>query len=217
MFPRSLPLLVVAAVLLVGGAILLLPRVQPPTLTERVTGEELHAAIQREADTTFVVTGYLDVVGTVRSEDTRVFLPDLLNWRLGTTRATVRVPGRVSYGFDMGQLTPDMIRVRGDTVELDVPIVAIYSAEPDLSRLEVETTTGWARRPVTAQEAERRAVQLLTEALHRQGSAHLGGSMQPQVNTGRALRRIVEPIAIGLGLESPHFRIYFGEGLLLEP
>lgn len=217
MFPKSFRIFIGVSIALLAGAILLLPRIEAPRLAQRVTGEEIHAAIQREADTTFVVTGYLDVVGAVRSEDSRVILPNLLNWTLGTTRATVRVPGRVSYGFDIAQLTPAMIRVRGDTVDVEMPLVAIYSAEPDLSRLEVETNTGWARRPVTAQEAERRAVQLLTEALRRQGTAHLADSMQPQVNTARALQRIIRPVAVGLGIEDPKFRIHFGEGLLLTP
>jgi hypothetical protein len=215
-FPRSLVLLIVAAVALVAGALLLIPRLKAPRLTERVTAEAIHAAIQREADTTFIVTGYLEVVATVRSQDTRVLLPDFLNLPLGTTRATVRVPGRVSYGFDISQLTPRMIRVSGDTVVVEVPPVTIYSTEPDLSRLEVETTTGWARRPVTAQEAERRAVQLLSSGLEQQGEAHLARSAQPRVNTARALRRMLEPVVTGLGMERPHVRVNLGAGLVLE-
>jgi hypothetical protein len=214
--PRSLVVLLAAAAALVAGVLLLIPRLQPPRLTERVTAEAIHAAIQREADTTFVVTGYLEVVATVRSQDTRVLLPDFLNLPLGTTRATVRVPGRVSYGFDISQLTVQMIRVSGDTVEIDIPQVTIYSTEPDLSRLEVETTTGWARRPVTAQEAERRAVQLLSSGLERQGEAHLAQSAQPRVNTARALRRLLDPVVTGLGMESPHIRVNLGAGLVLE-
>jgi hypothetical protein len=215
-FPRSIVLLIAAAVALVAGALLLIPRLQAPRVTERVTAEAIHAAIQREADTTFVVTGYLEVVATVRSQDTRVLLPDFLNLPLGTTRATVRVPGRVSYGFDISQLTVEMIRVDGDTVEVEVPPVTIYSTEPDLSRLEVETTTGWARRPVTAQEAERRAVQLLSSGLQQQGEAHLARSAQPRVNTARALRRMLDPVITGLGMERPHVRVNLGAGLVLE-
>jgi hypothetical protein len=215
-FPRSLIVLIAAAAALVAGVLMLIPRLQAPRLTERVTAEEIHAAIQREADTTFVVTGYLEVVATVRSQDTRVLLPDFLNLPLGTTRATVRVPGRVSYGFDISQLTVEMIRVSGDTVEIEIPPVTIYSTEPDLSRLEVETTTGWARRPVTAQEAERRAVQLLSSALEQQGEAHLARSAQPRVNTARALRRLLDPVVAGLGMERPHVRVNLGSGLVLE-
>ncbi|MBA2670523.1 MAG: DUF4230 domain-containing protein [Gemmatimonadetes bacterium] len=216
MFPRSLVLLIVAAFALVAGALLLIPRLKAPRLSERVTAEAIHAAVQREADTTFIVTGYLEVVATVRSQDTRVLLPDFLNLPLGTTRATVRVPGRVSYGFDISQLTPRMIRVSGDTVVVEIPPVTIYSTEPDLSRLEVETTTGWARRPVTAQEAERRAVQLLSSGLEQQGEAHLARSAQPRVNTARALRRMLEPVVTGLGMERPHVRVNLGAGLVLE-
>ncbi|HUE96523.1 MAG TPA: hypothetical protein VMN39_07670, partial [Longimicrobiaceae bacterium] len=98
---RSFPILIVVSLALVAGALLLLPRVRAPRLTERVTAEAIHANVQREADTAFVVTGYVDVSTTVRSQDTQVFLPNLLGVRLGTTRATVRVPGRISYGFQM--------------------------------------------------------------------------------------------------------------------
>ncbi len=216
-FQRALPLALVLAFGLIAGALLLLPRFQTPRLTERVTAEQIHAALQREADTTFVVTGYLELVATVRSQDTRVLLPDLLNWPLGTTTATVRVPGRVSYGFAVTELTPAMIRVHGDTIELDVPSVVIFATEPDLARLEVETTTGWARRPVTAQEAERRAVQLLSSALQRQAVVHLEASTQPQVNTARALGRLLGPVVTALGMDQPHIRVHLGEGLVLEP
>src|SRR5690606_26185851 len=108
-----------------------------------------------------------------RSENTRVLFPGVANLSLGTSSATVRVPGRVSYGFDPAQLTDRMIRVRGDTIELEIPMVIVYSVEPDLALLDVETTTGWARLPVTVQQAERRAVQLLNQAVRRQGEAHL--------------------------------------------
>jgi hypothetical protein len=213
---HTLKVLILGCAALAIVALLLIPRLRVPRLTERVTAEAIHAAVQREADTTFVVTGYLELVANVRSEDTRVLLPDLLNLPLGTTRARVRVPGRVSYGFDLGQLTPQMIRVSGDTVEVEVPPVTLYSTEPDLSQLEVETTTGWARRTITAQEAERRAVQLLNEALERQARAHLESSVQPRVNTARALRRLLEPVVAGLGMSQARVRIHLGEGLYLD-
>jgi hypothetical protein len=213
---RSSIVLLTAVAGIALATILLFPRFRTPVLTERITAEQIHAAVQREADTTFVVSGYLEVVATVRSQDTRVLLPDLLNVPLGTTRATVRVPGRVAYGFDLGAVTPQMIRVRGDTVEVDVPPVSIFSTEPDLSRLEVETTTGWARRPVTAQEAERRAVQMLVTALERQGEAHLASSSQPRVNTGRALQALVSRVAAGLGMPAPVVRVRLGDGMVIE-
>jgi hypothetical protein len=214
---RLIVLIIVFLAGAVVAAMLLLPGLRAPRVVERDMADAIYTAIQREADTTFVVTGYMDVVATTRSEDTLILFPALLNLRLGTSRATVRVPGRVSYGFDVEQLTPGMVRVRGDTIELELPLLAIYSTEPDLARLEVETTTGWARMPVTAQEAERRAVQLLNEALQRQGVAHLESSRQPQVNTARALRRMVEPAAVGLGMHDPYFRVYLGEGVFMEP
>jgi hypothetical protein len=203
----------IAAAVAIAVVLRQLPRL--PRLTDRDLAEAIQASIQRESDTTFVITGYLDVVGTVRSSDTQVFLPGLLNLRLGTSRSTVRVPGRVSYGFDIGQLTPERVHLYGDTIEIEIPLVAIYSAEPDLSRLEVETSAGWARTSVSAREVERRAVQLLSEALQRQGTTHLRSSLQPEVNTARALQRMVEPVVIRLGIREPHFRFRIGEDILL--
>jgi hypothetical protein len=213
--PYLIPLLFVAGVAAMAILVRSIPRL--PRLTGTEVREAVYTAIQSEADTTFVITGFIDVVAATRSEDSRVLLPELLNLSLGTTRATVRVPGRVAYGFDARDFNREMIRVRGDTVEIELPIVRVFSAEPDLSRMEVETSTGWARPATTAQNAQRRAVELLTEALRRQGEAHVQQSSQPQVNTARALRRIAEPVVVNMGIAHPHFRVYLGEGLLMEP
>lgn len=188
-----------------------------PRLSEREVRESVVATLQREADTAFVVTGYLDVVVTTRAADTRVLLPNLLDLRLGTSTATVRVPGRVSYGFDLSELDPEAIRLTGDTVEVGVPRLSVYSAEPDLARLEVETSTGWLRRPVSAQEAERRAVQHLTRALRQQGEAHLADALQPRINTARTLERLLGPTLRAQGIEEPLLRIRIGDDLVVEP
>lgn len=204
---------------LLGAGALLVDRLQRavPRLSEREVRESVVATLRREADTSFVVTGYLDVVVTTRAEDTRVLLPNLLDIRLGTTTATVRVPGRVSYGFDLSELDPETIRLVGDTVEVKVPELSVYSAEPQLAELEVETTTGWLRRPVTAQEAERRAVQHLTHALRTQGEAHLSDALQPRINTARTLERLLAPTLRAQGIAAPRVRIRIGDDLAIEP
>lgn len=187
-----------------------------PVVSERQVRQAVHAALQREADTTFVVTGYLDLTATVRVDDTRVLLPTVFPLRLGTTSATVRVPGRASYGFDAGELRPEMIRVRADTVDLRIPRLSVYAVEPDLERLQVETSTGWARHPVTAQQAERQAVQHLTAALRAQAEAHLGEAVQPRLNTASTLRALLSPVLQGAGLRDPTFRLHVGDGLVVE-
>jgi hypothetical protein len=216
---RSWTLAVLLLAALVVGMVLLVARVQRaiPRLSEREVRESVIATLGREADTSFVVTGYLDLVVTTRSEDTRVLLPSILDLSLGTTRATVRVPGRVSYGFDLSLLDPESIRLIGDTVELEVPPLSVYSAEPDLARLQVETSTGWMRHPVTARDAERRAVQHLTRALRARGEAHLAEAMQPRVHTAGTLERLLAPTLRARGIAEPHVRIRIGDDLVLVP
>lgn len=209
--------LVLLAVAAAGFLVARCVRSSIPRLSEVQVRESVLATLQREADTAFVVTGYVDMVVTARSTDTRVLLPDLLDLRLGTTRATVRVPGRVSYGFDVSELRPESIRLAGDTVELRVPAPVVYSAEPDLSRMEVETSTGWARLPETARDAERRAVQHLSAVLRSQAAAHLRDAVQPRVNTARALERLLTPTLQSLGVADPVFRIRIGDGMVVEP
>jgi hypothetical protein len=211
--------LVVVLFLLAAAVVLgrsLWSGLRAPPVTERQVREAVHTALQREADTTFVVTGYLDLTANVRVDDTRVLLPTLLALRLGTTTATVRVPGRASYGFDAAELRPELVRVRGDTVELQIPRLTVYAVEPDLSRLEVETSTGWARHPVTAQETERRAIQHLGEALRAQAESHLGEAVQPRLNTAATLRTLLIPVLHEVGLRNPRFRIHVGDGLVVD-
>jgi hypothetical protein len=210
------PVLSLAAILLALGALAVLwPRWTPPRLSQSEVREAVYTALQQEADTAFLVTGYLDVVATTIAEDTRVLWPGIVDFPLGTTRAAVRAPGRVSYGFDLARLDTSLISVRGDTVDAVVPPIVVYSAEPRLAELQVETTRGWARLPPATQEAERRAVALLNEALRRQGEAHLRDSVQPRINTAEALRTMLTRVLVAAGLPVPYFRIDAGEGLVV--
>lgn len=212
---RAIPVLLLLA--LVIGALVLWVQRSAPRLSERQIRDTVMVTLQREADTSFVITGYLQLATTVRAQDTRVLFPNLLDLPLGTTSVTVRVPGRVSYGFDTSQLQPEMIRLVGDTLEVELPELAIYSAEPDLSELQVETVNGWARFPVVAQDAERRAIQHLGQALRGQGEAHLEDALQPRVNTARTLQRLLTPPLQAMGFADPQYKIRMGEGLLIEP
>jgi hypothetical protein len=211
------PLLVVLLVLVAAGAAgLLWERWTPPRLLEQEVREVVYGTIQREAAAAFYVTGYVDVAIVTTVEDTPVLLPGVLDLRLGTTSATVRVPGRVSYGFDARLLRPEMIRSGGDTVEITLPELAVYSVEPDLAALEVQTRVGWARLRSSGQEVERAAVRHLTEALRGQGDAHLRDSIQPRVNTARALEELLTPVLQAAGAADPQFRFRLGDGIVVE-
>lgn len=188
----------------------------PPQVSETEVRSLIHTSIQREAEESFFVTGSLDVTTTAIVDNTRIILPDVLDLRLGTTRATVRAPGRVSYGFDVNELQEEMIHVAGNVISIQIPRLQVYSAEPDLTQLEVETEMGWARLPASARSAERRAVAELNAALRRQGETHLSNAMQPRVNTARALEQLLMPVLRATGIMSPELRFELGEGVLLE-
>lgn len=187
-----------------------------PVVNAREVQQQIYTTVVSEASASFLVTGRLDVNTTLVVDDTRVLFPNTLGLSLGTTRATVRVPGVVSYGFDVTELEPEMIRVTDDIVEIELPLLRVYSAEPDLARMEVETDVGWARLPSSARAAERTAVAHLGDGLRRQGEAHLRDSAQPRINTARALQAMVTPVLTAAGMNEPRIRFLLGEGILLE-
>ena len=204
----------VVLVILVAGVVL----VTRPRITEHQVRQAIFSTIEAESPEAFVVTGRLDVTVETRIEDSRVLLPGLVGLDLGTTRATVRVPGRVSYGFPADALRPEMVRLTEDgLVEVELPALEVYAAEPDLAALEVETERGWARLPGGAAEVERQAIGIIEGALRRQGTAHLVSSYQPRINTARALQRVLGPALQGLGMSEPGFRFRLGDGLIVEP
>jgi hypothetical protein len=187
-------------------------------ISDQAIRDALFTTIQRESPEAFLVTGQLEITTTTRVENSKVLLPGLIGLDLGTARATVRVPGRVSYGFQADSLKPDMVRLLEDgTIEVELPALAIYSAEPDLSALEVETERGWARLASVEDDVERRAITIVEGAMRRQGLTHLRSSYQPRINSARALERILTPALAGLGLEDPVFRFRLAEDLYVQP
>jgi len=103
-------------------------------VTERQVREAVFATLERESPEAFLITGRLELTVTTLIEDSRVLLPGVIGLNLGTARATVRVPGRVSYGFAADSLRPDMIRMtEAGVVEVELPPLQVYSAEPDLA------------------------------------------------------------------------------------
>ena len=208
----SVALVAIAA----AAAAFLWTRLTAPALTETELRERVFATLQQESDTSFVVTGYLQMTVSITAENSRVLFPRMLDLPLGTTRSSVTAPGTVSYGFDLSALRPEMIHLRGDTVALDVPPLQVFSAEPKLEEAQVETSRGWARLPITSTGTERLAVASITSALRSQGEAHLDGSAQPQLNSAETLRTLLDPVLVASGIEEPYYRIYFGESLVLE-
>lgn len=214
---RAWILLAVVAVLVTAAVVLVL-RLEPPRLTEDQIRRALYTTIERESAQAFLVTGRLDVTATTRVENTKIFLPGIVSLDMGTVRSTVRVPGRVSYGFEVDSLRPDMVRMLEDgTIEVELPPLAVYAVEPNLSRMEVETERGWARLGGTGDQVERQAIAIVEGAMRRQGLAHLRGSYQSRINAARALQRLLTPALKGLGMEEPRFRFRLGEDIVVEP
>lgn len=210
---RATLVLVVLLVLVAGVFFLARPRI-----TEQQVRQAVFTTIESESPEAFVVTGRLDVSVETRIEDSRILLPGLIGLDLGTTRATIRVPGRVSYGFPADSLRPEMVRLtETGMIEVELPGLQVYSAEPDLAAMEVETVRGWARLPGGATEVERQAIGVIEGALRRQAAVHLRSSFQPRINTAQALQRLLRPGLQGLGMRDPSFRFSLGEGLIVEP
>jgi len=189
--------------------------------------------VEEEAPASFLVTGTLDIHATVGIDSAQYATPNWLNMVLsyaeprllsmleGRSRTTVRVPGRVSYGFDVRSLNPEMIAVDDDgTVAVDLPELSVYSVEPDLARLEVKTSTeGWMRVfPSKVQgEVRKRALSGVEDAFRRQAERRLDTATQPRVNTAQALEEMLTPPLKSAGVDDPRFRIRVGDRLSLTP
>jgi len=210
-------LLLLLLLVVVGVALGLLLRL--PRVSEEVVRQAVVTTIQQEAPASFFITGYLDITATSTVESTRYLFPDLMAFDLGTTRASVRMPGRVSYGFDVTDLRAEDIQVReDDVVEVTLPSLQLYAVEPVLEKMEVETTVGWARLYASSgREAEHQAIRYVREALREQALQHLNTATQPQINTARAIETLLRPALQATGLKAPHFRIYIGPDLVLQP
>jgi hypothetical protein len=217
-FIHRLGVRIVAALLLVAIGVGIGLWLKRPRLVEEDVRQVVVTTIQRESPASFLVTGELDIAATVSVENTRVLFPDLIPLSLGTTRASVRVPGRVSYGFDVNALRPESIRLAADgVVEVVIPDLQVYAAEPHLDRMEVETSVGWARLHArSGQRAEHTALRHVQEALRRQADAHLESSTQPRLNTAQALTTMLTPPLEAAGLAAPRFRFQIGPELVLE-
>lgn len=207
---------VIAVLLLAGGLLLFRAVWQVPRITDEEVRRVVHATLQREAPASFLVTGELDLTATATVRNTRYLR--LLRLNLGTSSATVRVPARASYGFDVRALDPAMIQVLDSVVEVRLPPLRIYAVDANLSGMEVRTERGWARVSGAAEASARdAALESVDEAMRAQAAAYLEDSSQPRVNTARALELMLTPALVAAGLEEPRFRFILGGRLRVEP
>jgi hypothetical protein len=186
-------------------------RISPQQIRERVV-----ATIQSEARESFLVTGSLQITATTTVENTRTFLPGILNLDLGTASASVQVPGTAYYGFDVRKLDARRIRISGDTIEMDVPAPQLLSVDANLSEMQVQTDKGWLRTPASVDKVERTAIRNIQNALARQAADYIANNTQPYVNTAHALEKTLRPALVAAGVQRPVFRFRLGERLLME-
>jgi hypothetical protein len=190
-----------------------------PTWDETVVRRSVVTTIQAEAPASFYVTGTLQLTATSEVEDTRVLLPNLLPLSLGTTRATVRLPGVVAYGFEVSDLKPTHVDV-GDngTVRVTLPPLHVFSVEPNLNAMEIQTDVGWARTYAgSGQAATQEAIRLAQDILRDQAASHLESNAQPRVNTASALGALLTPVLESAGIDDPHFVFQIGPHLVMHP
>lgn len=204
-------------VVIVLALVLVLTVVRP-----RFTEEDLRTAVtttlQEEVPQSFLITGRLTLSATLTATSSRYLLRDLLGLNVGTSTATVRIPGYVAYGFDVQNLRPDDIRFAEDgVVEVTIPELSIYSIEPVLEEMEVETARGFFRSQESTQRQMERALEHVRPALRQQGDNYLYSNSQPRINTAVALRAMLRPALVAAGLQDPQFRFHIGGTIVVEP
>jgi hypothetical protein len=187
-------------------------------LTVEEARETVVTTIERETAQSFLVVGALDATATVEVTNEKRLLPGSLNLSLGASTAKVRVPGRIAYGFELDTLDPRAVRLLDDgTVEVTLPPLSVLSAEPDLSRLEVETERGWLRSADSMERVEQRATGAIVRALRAQGEGYLDGdATQPRVNAAQAMEKMLAPAFAAAGHPDVRFRFRLSPTLVRQ-
>lgn len=194
---------------LVGAGLAAWWWMQQPRLSEKRVQQAVVATVQREAPSSFLVTGKLQTTVTSTITNDKIFLPGVLDFNVGTTETTARVPGTIHYGFDVGQLRAEDIQVApgGDTVTVTLPELAVHSVEPNLRRMQVRTQSGWTRMyDDSGARTREAALNVAQDALKKQGRQHLADSQQPRYNTAQAMETMLMPVLKAAGARNPVLR-----------
>lgn len=201
-----------ALLMIVGAGLAWWFWTQRPSLSEQQVRRAVVSTIQREAKSSFYVTGRLQTTVTSTITNDKIFLPGVWDLNVGTTETRARVPGTIHYGFEVGQLRAEDIHVAGDTVTVTLPPLQVHSVEPDLRQMQLKTTAGWTRFYDDSRSSTRQAaLRLSQEALREQGRQHLRDSDQPRRNTAEAMGTMLRPVLEAMGTEDPVLRFRAGD------
>lgn len=197
---------------------LALPDVQ---VTQQQVRQLVITKLIDEQPTSFLVTGYLDVTADITQENTKYLFPEYFDedLSLGTTRSTVRLPGRISYGVDLTKLKPDAILLEQDSIiVITLGAVEMQSVEADLENMQIQTDVGWARLSArSGRTVERKAIMFAQQALKDQAGNHLQTSGQPVLNTQQALEQLLTPVLRAAGIANPVVRFRIAPATVTSP
>lgn len=195
------------------------PQISAPSLPDvQITQEDVKEIIiselRRELPASFLVAGYLDINATITQQNTKYLFPEYFDKSisLGTTKSTVRLPGRVSYGVDLLKIDGSSISFEpGNVVVITASELEVEAVDPDLENMEVQTEVGWARlHSWSGQAVEHKAMVVAKDALRAEAEGHLETSPQPLRNTEAALSRLLVPALKAAGVSDPVIRFRKG-------
>lgn len=185
-----------------------LPKVE---ITQHDVRQAVITHLIDEQQDAFLLAGYLDIAADITQENTKYLFPDYFEdmISLGTTRSTVRLPGRATYGIDLDQIYPVSVTFGPDSVVvITISGLEIKSVEPYLDQMQVRTEVGWARLSArSGRTVERKAIVFAQQALRDQAEEHLASSAQPMVNAERAMNQMLAPVLQAAGVRNPVVRL----------
>ena len=185
------------------------PKVSLPTfqLTQQDVRQAVITRLIDERQESFLIAGYLDIDAEVTQANTKYFFPEYFEnqFSLGTTRSTVRLPGRATYGVDLSRIYPVSVTLEADSiVVVSISGLEIKSVEPKLAEMQIQTEVGWARLSArSGRTVERRAIVFAQEALRKEAEEHLTTSSQPLLNAEVAMGHLLVPVLQAAGIRNP--------------
>ena len=144
-------LLILLGVVIVGAVIAVLGWLARPRWSVERVRDTVVTTIQSEAPASDLVTGRVGISARRDLRDLGRFswLPawlDLPGVNFLDAEARVEVAGEALYGFDVRELTAEMIEVHPDgLVEVTLPPLRVIAVETDLGRLRVQSQEGVLR------------------------------------------------------------------------